>query len=117
MIGISEAGFWNMNPAKLKPYIEADRLRLESRNYELWLQGVYFFDAISIALSNAFREKGKKPVEYPGKPRRITRETPEEQETRAQAERDKAIAFFQRMEKNFKRREGYKVGNDRDTGN
>lgn len=106
-----------MNPAKLKPYIEADRLRLESRNYELWLQGVYFFDAVSIALSNAFREKGKKPTEYPDKPRRITRETPEEQEAKAQAERDKAIAFFRRMEKDFKRRGGDMVGNDRNAGN
>ena len=64
-----------MNPAKMKPYIEADRLRLESRNYELWLQGVYFYDALSIALSNAFASKGKKPMEYPSKPRKITRDT------------------------------------------
>lgn len=111
MIGISEAGFWNMNPAKMKPYIEADRLRLESKNYELWLQGVYFFDAISIALSNAFAGKGKKPLEYPNKPRKITPDTPEERAARAKREREKAIAFFKRMERNFKEKSGGMSGN------
>lgn len=95
-----------MNPSKMKPYIEADRLRLESKNYELWLQGVYFFDAISIALTNAFAAKGKKPVEYPNKPRKITPDTPEERETRAKREREKAIAFFKSMERNFKKKSG-----------
>lgn len=91
-----------MNPAKMKPYIEADRLRLESRNYELWLQGVYFYDAFSIALSNAFASKGKKPMEYPSKPRKITRETPDEKEERAERERQKAIMFFKAMERKYK---------------
>lgn len=111
MIGIDEAGFWNMNPAKMKPYIEADRLRLESKNYELWLQGVYFFDAITIALSNAFAPKGKKPAEYPSKPRKITQDTPEEREARAKREREKAIAFFKKMERDFKKKSGGMSGN------
>lgn len=100
-----------MNPSKMKPYIEADRLRLESKNYELWLQGVYFFDAISIALTNAFAAKGKKPVEYPSKPRKITPDTPEEREARAKREREKAIAFFKSMERNFKEKSGGMSGN------
>ncbi len=95
-----------MNPAKLKPYIEADRLRLESKNYELWLQGVYFYDALSIALSNAFAQKGKKPLEYPSKPRKITRDTPEEKADRVKREREKAIMFFKSMEKRYKKKCG-----------
>lgn len=90
-----------MNPAKLKPYIEADKLRLESRNYEMWLQGVYFFDAVSIALANAFAGKGKRPIEYPNKPRKITHDTPEEKVERAEQERKKAILFFKSMENRF----------------
>lgn len=100
-----------MNPAKMKPYIEADRLRLESKNYELWLQGVYFFDAITIALSNAFAPKGKKPAEYPSKPRKITHDTPEEREARAKREREKAITFFKKMERDFKKKSGGMSGN------
>lgn len=100
-----------MNPAKLKPYIEADRLRLESENYKLWLQGVYFFDALSIALSNAFSQKGKKPMDYPSKPRKISRDTPEERAERAKREREKAIAFFKRMERNFQKKSGGMSGN------
>lgn len=102
VIGIHEEGFWNMNPSRMKPYIEADKLRLESKNYELWLQGVYFYDALSIALSNAFAGKGKKPMEYPSKPRKITRETPEEKEERAKMEREKAVMFFKAMERRYK---------------
>lgn len=100
-----------MNPSKMKPYIEADRLRLESRNYELWLQGVYFYDALSVALSNAFASKGKRPAEYPDKPRKITRDTAEEREARVKWEREKAIQYFQRMEANFKQKSGEMNGN------
>lgn len=104
-----------MNPAKLKPYIEADRLRLESRNYELWLQGAYFYDAIGVALANAFSQKRRKPYEYPNKPKRLTPETPEEKEERAQREREKAIAFFKNMERNFNKRKA--VMDNADGGN
>lgn len=101
-----------MNPAKLKPYIEADKLRLERRNYEMWLQGVYFFDAVSIALANAFAGKRKRPIEYPEKPRKITRDTPEEKAARVEQERKKAVMFFKNMENRFREKRGEIDGNN-----
>lgn len=81
-------------------------MRLENRNFELWLQGAYFYDALSIVLSNAFSDKRRKPREYPKEPRRITPYTPEEKEAIAQREREKAIAFFNNMERKFKQQQG-----------
>ena len=53
-----------------------------------------------------FAPKGKKPAEYPSKPRKITQDTPEEREARAKREREKAIAFFKKMERDFKKKSG-----------
>lgn len=106
-----------MNPSKLKPYIKADDIRLDRKNWELWLQGAYFFDAITLALGNALRGKREKAVDYPDKPRKITRDTPEEREARAQQEREKAIRFFQSMERKFKAKAGDMSADGRNAGN
>lgn len=106
-----------MNPAKLKPYIKADEIRLDHRNWEMWLQGAYFFDAVSIALGNMLRGKGKKPVGYLEEPKKITRDTPEEREARAQREREKAVRFFRDMEKKFKEKAGDMSADGRNAGN
>ena len=47
--------------------------RFEQRNYELWLQGLYFHDAVSSALAMAFwNKKGRKPDSYMKQPIPIT---------------------------------------------
>lgn len=37
-------------------------------NFDAWLNGLYNFEAVSIAISNALREKGHAPENYPSKP-------------------------------------------------
>lgn len=103
---MSEAQFWDMNPRKLKPYIEADRMRLENRNFELWLQGAYFYDALAAVAANALSTKRRKVAEYPKEPKRITPYTPEEKEAIAKREREKAIAFFKNMERTYRQEGG-----------
>lgn len=39
--------FWYQDCALVKAYREADRLRLERRNMEAWLQGLYVYEAVS----------------------------------------------------------------------
>ena len=52
----------------------------------MWLQGVYFFNAVSTALGNAFRKKGAKPVNYMEQPIRILPLSEEEKEAKAEQE-------------------------------
>lgn len=47
--------------------------KFEQRNYQMWLQGLYFQDAVSSALAMAlWNKKGKKPAGYMEHPIPIT---------------------------------------------
>ena len=104
-IGMSYDDFWNGDVYMVKAYRKADELRERRRNQELWLQGMYVYEALCDA-SPLFRfsmKKGAiKPEPYPKEPYPITaaeaRER-EEREARVREERLKAgfAAFVERM--------------------
>ncbi|MEG2770410.1 MAG: hypothetical protein RR902_06280, partial [Oscillospiraceae bacterium] len=52
--GVDYNLFWTLNPRKLKAFIKAQEKINKRKNYELWLQGAYFYNAMSIAISNVF---------------------------------------------------------------
>lgn len=83
-----------------KAFVEADRLKQERMNDEAWLQGMYFFNAMSSALHNSRRTKVSDPIaEYPSKPYEIYKkqETKQEREAREEAERLQAKLYMQQM--------------------
>lgn len=55
-----------MNPRKLQPFIKADEIRMKRKNHELWLQGRYFYEAVSVAISGAMSRNNRS--KYPDKP-------------------------------------------------
>ncbi len=79
--------YWEGAPELAKAYREADKLKLERKNYELWLQGVYIYNAFGTVVSNAFGKKGRTKAKYLDKPIRVTPLT--EEEKRIEAERAK----------------------------
>lgn len=101
-IGVDYNLFWSLNPKRLKPFLEANKLKLKQQNEFMWLQGMYIFDAVSVAIYNNFKDKGKKSMEYLQEPLEIFKPTPEEMEARAERERQKVIAFFNNLERQFK---------------
>lgn len=104
-IGMSYDEFWNGDVHAVKAYRKAYELREKRRNQELWLQGMYFYEALCDA-SPLFRFSMKKgiikPEPYAKEPYPITaadvRER-EEREARAKQERMKAqfAAFVEQM--------------------
>lgn len=82
----------------LRVYDEAHKLKVRMQDELLYLSGIYTYEAVSIALSNAFRKKGTKAAEYRDKPLlEQNRElTPEEI-------KHKRIAFVEKLEKLGKR--------------
>jgi hypothetical protein len=54
----------------VKYYRKAEELRNEKRNQELWLQGMYVYEAICdvAPVLQAFGKKGAKPTPYSAKP-------------------------------------------------
>lgn len=97
-IGIDYNLFWKLNPSKLEPFLKARNLKLKLKNEELWLQGLYFYNAISVALVNGFRKKGTKAQNYLEEPIKIFEDTEYEKEMRIKREREKAIKFFSRLQ-------------------
>lgn len=106
-IGMTYDEFWNGDVSMVKAYLKANELREKRRNQELWLQGMYVYEALCDA-SPLFRfsmKKGTiKPEPYVKEPYPITRAELKEREERKQRmmeERLKAefAAFAERVRK------------------
>lgn len=61
--------YWYGDVWMVEAFREADRLRQERMNEQLWLQGLYVFDAMSCAVQNGNRTKKTDPIaKYPPEP-------------------------------------------------
>ena len=107
-LGVSADEFWDGDYTLLKYYVEKHRIAVEQQNEQLWLQGVYFYEALSVALSQAFGKHST--MKYPEKPYRITPLSEEEQEleNRKKVEEFRAqlMALGKRFEAKHKREQG-----------
>ena len=45
-------------------YDDAYRIKRELQDEEMWVNGMYTMEAFRVVLTNAFSQKGAKPVEY-----------------------------------------------------
>ena len=88
-IGMTYEQFWNDDCLLVKYYREADKLRLERKNTELWLQGRYFYEALCDVspILHAFAKKGTKVKPYISEPFPITKEDAERQKQREERKR------------------------------
>lgn len=89
-IGMTYEQYWDGDPALVKYYRKADEIKLERVNQQLWLQGMYIYEAICDAspILQAFAKKGTKPHPYAEKPYALT----EKQRERNAEEKEKAVA-------------------------
>ena len=80
-IGMTPEQYWDGDPALAKYYRQADELKLERLNQQLWLQGMYVYEAICDAspIFHDFAKKGTKPAPYPSHPYSLTAKQIEEE--------------------------------------
>lgn len=103
--------YWNDDCTLVKYYREAEEIRKERKNQELWLQGMYIYDAV-IRISpilHAFAKKGSKPQPYPSEPYPINKKTVDDAEERkAKATSEKGLRFMEAImaQNNKKFKEG-----------
>lgn len=107
-IGMTPEQYWDGDCTLVKYYRKAEELRIEKRNQELWLQGMYIYEAICDVspILHAFAKKGAKPHPYPSKPYALTeaqiRHEKEEQERKlAEKGRKFMEAMMQATNKRF----------------
>ena len=108
-IGMTYEQFWEGDPMLCKYYREAEELRNEKKNQELWLQGAYIYEAIAdlAPILHAFAKKGTKPQPYCEAPYPITKKQQERiriEKERKMAEKGRRFmeALTQQINKKFK---------------
>lgn len=71
---MSPEQYWDGDPLLTKYYRQANEINNEKRNQELWLQGMYIYEAIydNAPILHAFAKKDAKPLPYPSQPYAIT---------------------------------------------
>ena len=89
-IGMTYEQFWDGDPYLAKYYKQADELRIERRNQEMWLQGLYVYEAMCdvAPIMHTMAKKGTKARPYPEQPYAIT----EKQRRREIEEKERAVA-------------------------
>ena len=86
--GVPYDTFWNGDYTCLKYYAEAYKLDIDRKNQELWLQGMYFYDALSVVASKVADKRSQ--AKYPDKPYRINGLSEDEKE----AEKKRMVEDF-----------------------
>lgn len=102
-MGVSYDDYWNGDYTMLKYKAEEYQIAKEARNEELWLQGLYFYDAFNVVMHNAFSKGEKK--QYIDKPIRITPMTEVEKENESKQVLESFRAQLQTLTGRLEKRE------------
>lgn len=120
-IGMTESQYWDSDPTLAADYRKADEIRWDRRNHELWLQGMYVYEAICccIPVLRAF-SKERKPGQYPSEPYSLNNRQKKKREEQKELSTDIKIknkfeAFMAGFNKNFTKG-GKENGGDRISG-
>ena len=99
-IGMTPEQYWDGDCTLVKYYRKAEELRNEKRNQELWLQGMYFYEALCDVspILRAFVQKGAKPTPYSEKPYPLTnKQTERDEEEKQRRVAEKGKRFMEAM--------------------
>lgn len=64
--GMSYDEYWHSSPYRAKFYLEAHKLKIKQKDEEMWMQGMYIYEALCDVspILHAFSKKGTKPLQY-----------------------------------------------------
>ena len=95
-MGMSYDEFWRGAPSLARDYRKAWELQRENRNSEMWLMGMYVYDAlmcVAPVMRAAMSKETPKPGEYPKEPYPLTeKEAKEREEARMRREYKESLA-------------------------
>lgn len=112
--------FWDMDCTLVKAYRQAYEMKQEVRNYHLWLQGLYIYDALcAVAPYQKSFSKLKKPLDYPKQPYELNtqKDDKEKADTKQKNQQNKNLARMSAFaaawnRKYEKQQEGKEVSKD-----
>lgn len=96
---MSAEEFWDGDAELCKYYREAEDIRTERRNQDLWLQGMYIYEAVCSAspIFNPLAKRGTKPLPYAKEPYPISRRQRREAREREQKKKFKKGKRYMEM--------------------
>lgn len=96
-IGMTPEQYWDGDSMLAHYYRKAEEMRQKRKNEELWLQGMYFYEALCDVspIFHAFAKRGTKANPYPDHPYSISNKDREaEKERKEKLEREKAKQYM-----------------------
>lgn len=115
--GMTYGEFWDGDPWLAVAYRKAYIERRKEENRRDWLQGMYFYAAVSTALGNAFRKKGARAESYLEEPLQIFPLTKEEKAEKLAKEREKAMATMKQLAAQQRAAKAAREKKNAETGN
>lgn len=100
--GMTYEQFWYGDPCLAIPFRKAHELQVEQRNQELWLQGLYFYNAVSVAINNAFSKQKQK---YINKPLQLFPPSEDERKAQIAENNRKLVARLNAFKDEFEKRQ------------
>lgn len=109
-LGMTYDQYWNDNPELVVMYRKAEEIRSHRKNWEMWMNGRYTYDAIMRLVPSLQMWKPKEPIQYMEEPYPLTRKEYEErmakEQKRKQEEmRAKMAAFAKAQNEKRKQKE------------
>ena len=96
-IGMTPEQFWDGDCTLVKYYRKAYELQRKRKNEDLWLQGMYIYEALCDVspILQAFAKKGTKAHPYPDHPYAITQDDrKDERKLKEKRDREKAKQYM-----------------------
>ena len=106
-IGMTAEQYWEGDCTLTKYYRKAEELRNEKRNQELWLQGMYIYEALCDVspVLHAYAKKGTRPSPYSSQPYPLTaKQTKRDEEEKQRKLTEKGKRFMEAMATSINRK-------------
>lgn len=115
--GMSYDEFWFGDPYRTQFYRDAHNIKVKQRDEEMWVQGMYIYEALCKVspILHAFSKKGTKPLPFSDKPYLFDKnlvQTKAEKEKEVENERLIARLHFETWARETKKRFKNKQGGD-----
>ena len=102
LYGMTYEQFWYGDPWMVRAFEQAYRLKQRKRNEEMWIQGAYIANAVSVALNNGF---SKKKIDYLKAPLDIYPKTEAEEQEELRQQKIQLIRQLSLMSASFKQKQ------------
>jgi hypothetical protein len=106
--------YWYGDPSLVRAYRKAEDIRTHRRNWEMWMNGKYTYEAIACMIPSLQLLKPKEPIEYMKEPYPLTKKEYEDmmkKEEKKQQDEIKAKLKAFAVAQNARRKETEEQGN------